>query len=286
MQTPALKNMINCKGKLLSIGQPLVMGILNATPDSFYDGGKNARADQALKNVEKMLNEGAAIIDVGGQSTRPGAEMVSETEELNRVIPIIEKIVIAFPDAVLSVDTFRAGVARQALQAGAAIINDVSAGDDDAEMFPLILKQHVPYILMHKKGKPTTMQQNPVYQNVVAEILNYFLPKVNYLRQQGLNDIIIDPGFGFGKTLEHNYQLLGNLDVLTMLGCPVLVGMSRKKMIQNVLHTDAARALNGTTAAHMMALQKGARILRVHDVKEAREAISIYLETSKINSFF
>jgi len=252
------------------------MGILNLTPDSFYDGGRHNSGDAALFHVEKMLNEGAAFIDIGAQSTRPNANDIGTNEELRRAIPIIENIIKRFPEAVISIDTFRAEVAEKALGAGASMVNDVSAGDDDPKMFDVIIKHKVPYILMHKQGSPKNMQKEPHYTNVVLDIINYFIPKIEYLHKQGVSDLMIDPGFGFGKTLEHNYELLNGLDSFKIFELPVLVGVSRKTMIQKVAGTDVAGALNATTAAHAIALMKGAKILRVHDVKEAVEAVKIY----------
>jgi dihydropteroate synthase len=266
---------INCKGTLLSLKIPVVMGILNTTPDSFYDGGKFNSIEHALYQTEKMLNDGASIIDIGGYSSRPGAETVDIEEELNRVIPVIEKIHSKFPDAILSIDTFRAKVAKNAINAGASIVNDISAGDDDPEMIATVGKLGVPYIAMHKQGTPKTMQQNPNYNNVTTEVLDYFIKKIQQYRAVGINDVIIDPGFGFGKNLEHNYSLLKSLAAFKMLDYPILVGVSRKRMINEVLTISAKDALNGTTVINTIALINGANILRVHDVKEAIETVKI-----------
>lgn len=270
---------INCKGTLLSLETPLVMGILNVTPDSFYDGGKFYSKDSLLPQVEKMLQQGAAIIDIGGYSSRPGASEVSETDELSRVIPAIEQIIKQFPNTIISIDTFRALVAQQAVQSGASLVNDISAGDDDPLMLKTVAKLGVPFIAMHKKGSPQTMQLNPNYQDVTVEVLDYFIKKVKQCTDEGIVDIILDPGFGFGKTIEHNYSLLKNLETFKMLDCPMLVGVSRKGMIKNLLNISSDEALNGTTVLNTIALTKGAHILRVHDAKEAVEAVKLVYKT-------
>lgn len=252
------------------------MGILNATPDSFYDGGVNNTIENALARAEVILSQGGDIIDIGAASTRPGAPEISTDEELQRLIPVVEAIVAKFPEAILSIDTYRASVAEAAINAGAHIINDISGGSMDADMFNTVAKLKVPYVLMHIQGTPQTMQQNPEYTNVVSEVLLSLSKKVNELKLLGMTDIIIDPGFGFGKTTEHNYQLLSGLVQLQLLGYPVLAGVSRKGMINKVLETTPAEALNGTTVANTLALENGASILRVHDVKEAVEAITIW----------
>jgi dihydropteroate synthase len=270
-----VKKTINCKGRLLDLSQGIIMGVLNATPDSFYDGGKYELLDEQLRQCEKMLKEGAAIIDIGGYSTRPGAQEISTLEEQDRVLPIIEKLINAFPDIIISIDTFRSAVAKAAVASGAAIINDISAGDDDEDMFETVAELQVPYIIMHKQGSPDTMQIDPHYENVVKELLQYFNHKLETLRSLGVNDIIIDPGFGFGKTVEHNYQLLKHLHVFRMFGLPVMAGVSRKSMINKILKTKPENALNGTTVVNTLALQQGASILRVHDVKPAMEALKI-----------
>ncbi len=267
---------INCKGKLIDLSEPKVMGILNITPDSFYDGGKNNEKDNALIQVESMLKSGADFIDIGGVSTKPGAEMVSESEELNRVIPIMELILKEFPATIISVDTYRAEVAKESVSTGAAIINDISAGNLDDNLLQTVAELKVPYILMHMQGTPKTMQQNPVYENVVLEINQFFSEKIFQLKQLGINDIILDPGFGFGKTVEHNYELIKNLDLIGFGDYPLLAGISRKSMITRLFNMKPAEALNGTSLLNFYALQKGAKILRIHDVKEAREAIKIW----------
>ena len=269
------KTTINCKGKLIDISSPIVMGIINVTPDSFYDGGKNNSVEAALTQVRKHLEEGATVIDIGGYSSRPGADEVTEQEELNRTIPVIDAVLKAFPYTTISIDTFRSNVAKKAIEAGAGIINDISAGDLDDHMFSVVAEKQVPYIIMHMQGTPETMQKNPNYKNIIQEITYYFSEKINTLRKKGVNDIIIDPGFGFGKTLEHNYEILGKLNNLQVLNVPVLAGISRKSMIYKLLKTNAKESLNGTIAANIIALRNGANILRVHDVKEALECIRL-----------
>ncbi len=273
MQT---KKYINCKGNLVSLETPIVMGILNITPDSFFDGGTYNELDKAVFQAEKMLAEGATIIDIGAQSTRPGADMIGAEKELQLLMPVLNALITRFPEAIFSIDTFHAKVAKEAVMAGVSIINDVSAGDDDTEMFEVVEACKVPYIMMHKQGNSKTMQQNPTYNNVVLDIIDYFVPKVNALRSRGVADILIDPGFGFGKTMAHNYELLQKLKHFELLGVPILIGISRKKMIQNIIGQNAAHALNGTTVANTIALMNGAHILRVHDVREAVEAVKIY----------
>jgi dihydropteroate synthase len=270
------KKYINCKGRLVSLETPIVMGILNITADSFFDGGKYNEVDKAVFQAEKMLADGATIIDIGAQSTRPGADMIGAEKELQLLMPMLNALVNRFPEAVFSIDTFHAQVAKEAVMAGVSIINDVSAGDDDTEMFDTVVGCKVPYIMMHKQGNSKTMQQNPTYNNVVLDIIDYFVPKVNALRRRGVADILIDPGFGFGKTMAHNYELLKKLRHFEILGVPILIGISRKKMIQNIIEQNAAHALNGTTVANTIALMNGANILRVHDVREAVEAVKIY----------
>jgi dihydropteroate synthase len=272
---------LNCRGRLLDLSGPVVMGILNLTPDSFYDGGRHVTLDAALLQAEKMLREGAAILDVGGASTRPGAVMLSTEEEKARVIPVIEAILRQFPEALISVDTYQAAVARAAVAAGAVVLNDVSFGGLDPELLPVLgdlnTQTSVPYVLMHMQGKPDTMQQQPVYEDVVSEVLQFFVRGIARLRTLGVRDIILDPGFGFGKTVEHNFQLLQNLHVFSAVtGLPVLAGLSRKSMICKTLHVRPENALNGTTALHMVALQQGASILRVHDVREAVQTIRLW----------
>lgn len=266
---------INCKGTLINLSTPKVMGIVNVTPDSFFDGGKLTDADAVVFQVEKMLQEGATFIDLGGYSSKPGAEFVSETEELNRVIPVVKLLVEKFPDILLSIDTFRSEVAKQAIENGAALINDISAGLLDEKMLETVAKLQVPYIMMHMKGTPQTMQSLANYDDLLKEMNYYFSERIAKARRFGLNDIIIDPGFGFAKTLEHNYELLQNLELLQFHDLPILAGISRKSMIYKALETAPEEALNGTTFLHAFCLQKGANILRVHDVKEAVECVKL-----------
>jgi len=274
LQTIRQNITLNCSGKLITLDKPLVMGIINATPDSFHINSRT-NTDNALYIAEGMISAGAGILDIGGYSSRPGAIEISLQEELDRVIPIIEKIHASFPETPLSIDTFRAKVAAESIASGASMVNDISSGDDDPEMMSTVAKSNVPYVMMHKKGSPQTMQENPTYKNVVLEVLHYFSEKLKIAQDIGIKDIIIDPGFGFGKTIAHNYELLNALPDFAFLEKPVLVGISRKSMIQKVLKTDTEHALNGTTVLHTIALSKGAKILRVHDVKEAVECIKI-----------
>jgi len=272
---------LRCGPHLLDLSEPQIMGILNLTPDSFYDGGAYGSVQEVVDRAGKMLEEGAAILDVGGMSSRPGAELIPESEELDRVLPGLEALRQAFPDALVSIDTIRAGVARKAIEAGACLVNDISAGRYDPDLFPLVAELKVPYVLMHMQGDPASMQKRPTYADVVLDVLDFFLEKVADLRRLGVVDILLDPGFGFGKLVTHNYQLLNGLHVFRMLDCPVLAGISRKSMICKVLKVAPAEALNGTTALHMVALQQGARLLRVHDVREARELIQLWRELEK-----
>ncbi len=264
---------LNCKGRLLEIKGPVVMGIINATPDSFFSASRHASVDAMLHQAEDMLNNGAIMLDIGGQSTRPGSEPVSREEELRRTIEGIASIHERFPQAILSVDTYYAKVAQEAVAAGASIVNDVSAGTLDEAMIPAVAALQVPYVLMHMKGKPQTMQQSPVYENVTLEVLDFFIEKVALLKASGINDIILDPGFGFGKTIAHNFELLHHMKALSVLELPLLIGLSRKGTIYKTLGITAEEALNGTTVMNTIALMNGAHILRVHDVKAAKEAI-------------
>lgn len=269
---------ISCKGKLIDLSVPRVMGILNVTPDSFYSGSRLAGTGEALVKAEQMIKEGADFLDVGGMSTRPGSDVVREEDELRRVIPVIELIFSNFPDIPVSIDTWRSKVALEAVSAGAAIVNDISAGSLDPLLFETVASLNVPYVLMHMQGTPRTMQINPTYTNVVLEVNRFLSEKIAELRNLGVSDIILDPGFGFGKTVDHNYSLLKHLDLIGYREFPVLAGLSRKSMIKKLLNVDEAGALNGTTALHMIALQKGASILRVHDVKEAKQTVEIWNE--------
>ncbi|MGB2363649.1 MAG: dihydropteroate synthase [Flavobacteriales bacterium] len=266
---------IDCNSKLLDLSTPAIMGILNLTDDSFYDGGQHNSIKKALLQTEKMLDDGAKIIDIGAYSSRPKAKHISLDEEWQRLEKTLQIINKEFPQAILSVDTFRSEIAWRSVDNGADIINDISAGNLDLEMFDIVADLNVPYIMMHMQGTPQTMQDNPHYNCIEKEVVNYFLNKVKTLQQKGLSKIIIDPGFGFGKTLEHNYQLLNNLEELHTLELPLLVGVSRKSMVYKVLETDAKNSLNGTTAIHTLCLSKGASILRVHDVKEAVECVKL-----------
>ncbi len=266
---------INCKGRLIDLSPPKVMGILNTTPDSFFDGGKYNNPETICKQTQKMLDEGATFIDVGAYSSRPGATHISEDEELQRIVPVIKLLVKTFPEIIISVDTFRSKVAKKCIENGAAIINDISGGNADPKMFETVVSLQVPYIAMHMQGTPQNMQKNPSYKNVVLDILKDFSKKAFTLKSMGLNDLIFDVGFGFGKTLEHNYELLKNLDFFKSLECPILTGISRKSMLYKPLNIHQNEALNATTIANTIALQKGTHILRVHDVKEAKQAIDM-----------
>ncbi|MDD7913477.1 dihydropteroate synthase [Polaribacter ponticola] len=266
---------INCKGSLIDLSSPKVMGILNITPDSFFDGGKYKNENAILNQVEKMLLEGATFIDVGAYSSRPGAKHISETEELQRIIPVIDLLIKNFPEIIISVDTFRSKIAYESVKSGAAIINDISGGKMDDKMFETVSKLQVPYILMHMLGTPQNMQLNPVYKNATEEIISFFAAQIFKLHQLKLNDVIIDVGFGFGKTINHNFEILKNLSLFKNLDTPILAGISRKSMLYKTLDISAQEALNATTSANTIALLNGANILRVHDVKEAVETVKI-----------
>lgn len=267
---------INCNGRLIDLNEPKIMGILNTTPNSFYDSGSSQSMDLILDKVEKYLSEGADILDIGGYSTKPGAEEVSEQEEIDRTAPVIEAISTKYPETIISVDTFRGNVAREAVKAGASIINDVSGWELDENMFPTIADLNVPYILMHMKGTPQTMQNEPEYNDVTLEVNEYFAKKIAQLKAAKVKDIILDPGFGFAKTLEHNYELFSKMEALGFGEFPLLVGISRKSMIYKLVDSTPQEALNGTSILNIVALQKGAKILRVHDVKAAKETLQIY----------
>lgn len=273
-----VQTMIQSKGRLLSLSAPVIMCILNATPDSFYTQGRDSDTDGLLRNAEQMLEDGATILDIGGASTRPGADMVQAGEEMKRVLPAIEAINQRFPEAWISVDTYNSATAEQAVAAGAHIINDVSAGTLDENMLTTVARLKVPYIAMHMQGTPKTMQQNPQYDEVVMDVRTYLADICHRCDRAGITDVIIDPGFGFGKTKEHNFALLRELHTFRMLGRPILAGISRKGMVWKTLGTTPEAALNGTTALHMVALQQGANILRVHDVKEAVEVVKLWGE--------
>lgn len=267
---------INCRGELIDLDTPRVMGIINTTPNSFYSQSRLQEQDAILRQVEQFLNEGATFIDIGGHSTKPGADWVPEDEELDRTVPVIEAIVQRFPEARVSIDTFRSRVAQQCVEAGAALVNDVSGGNLDEQMFETVARLQVPYILMHMQGTPKTMQQNPTYEDVTREIIQELSAKIEDLRLRHVPDLVIDPGFGFGKTLDHNFQLLRQLSVFRNLGLPILVGLSRKSMIKKALGVPPEEGLNGTTVLNTLALEQGASILRVHDVKPAAEAITLW----------
>ncbi|MBF7093199.1 dihydropteroate synthase [Flavobacterium sp. ALJ2] len=271
---------INCKGQLIDLSVPKVMGILNVTPNSFFDGGKYDSNEAIITQVEKMLADGATFIDLGAYSSKPSAEFVSEEEELSRIVPVVKLILQLFPDALLSIDTFRSKVAQACIENGAAIINDISGGNLDDKMFDVIAKYNVPYILMHMRGTPQTMQNLTDYDDIVKEMLFYFSEKVAQARNLGINDIILDPGFGFSKTLDQNYEVLQKMELFNLLELPVLAGFSRKSMIYKYLNTNQQEALNGTTVLNTISLTKGAKILRVHDVKEAMECVTLF---GKIN---
>ena len=277
---------INCKGQLIDLSQPKVMGILNITPNSFFDGGSNSSEKEILAKVEKMLSEGATFIDIGAYSSKPSAEFVSEEEELNRIVPVVQLLVKHFPAILISIDTFRSEVARICIENGAAIINDISAGNLDAKMLEVIAHYNVPYIMMHMRGTPETMQSMTEYQDVVKEVLLYFSEKISEARSLGINDLIVDPGFGFAKTIAHNYEIMQKLELFQNLELPMLIGISRKSMIQKVLEISAKEALNGTTVLNTIALTKGAHILRVHDVKEAVECVKLYQKINQSDEIF
>jgi len=271
---------INCKGNLIDLASPKVMGILNLTPDSFYDGGKYKSEKDILQQTEKMILEGATFIDIGAYSSRPGAIHISEEEELSRLLPILEIILQNFPELLISVDTFRSNIAKIAIETGACMINDISAGNLDDNMFKTIASLQVPYIIMHMKGNPKNMQTNVDYNNLITNIIYYFSKKINELRALNVNDIIIDVGFGFSKTIDQNYELLANLNLFKNLELPILTGISRKSMLYKFLDTTAIEALNATSIANTIALQQGTNILRVHDVQEAIETTNIIEKTN------
>lgn len=266
---------LNCKGKLIDLTVPKVMGIVNITPDSFYDGGKNNSEKNVLIHAEKMLEKGATFLDVGGYSTRPGAENISEDEELKRVLPAIESILKRFPETLISIDTFKSKVAKAAIETGAALINDVSGGTLDTEMYKTVGALKVPYILMHMRGTPETMTKLTEYNNVTKDVITFLSEKIALARAEGINDIIADPGFGFAKTREQSFELLNNLELFKNLDVPILVGVSRKSFIYKTLEVTSDKALNGTTVLNTIALLKGASILRVHDVEEAIECVNL-----------
>ncbi len=266
---------LNCHGNLIELDSPKVMGIINITPDSFYDGGKSFSEKNILNQAEKMLSDGATFLDIGGYSTRPNAEEISESEETKRVVNAIELVLKKFPQALISIDTFRSDVAKKSIETGAVLVNDVSGGTLDSHMFSTVAELKVPYVLMHMRGTPKTMSKLTDYNNVTIDVLKDLSGKIANARAAGINDIIVDPGFGFAKTREQNFELMGNLELFENLDVPVLVGISRKSFIQKTLGIDAASALNGTSSLNTVALLKGAKILRVHDVKEAVECVKL-----------
>ena len=268
--------LINCIGRLVDLSQPKVMGILNCTPDSFFDGGNYNNDSKFLHQAEKLLADGADFIDIGAYSSKPNAEFVSEEEEIARMVPAVELVIKHFPDSLISVDTFRAAVAKAAIENGAAIVNDIAAGHLDDRMLETVGQLKVPYIMMHMRGTPQTMVKLTQYDDIVQEMMLYFSERINAARSFGIDDIIIDPGFGFAKTLEQNYEVLAKMELFNLTDLPILAGMSRKSMIYKLLNTTPQEALNGTTVLNTVALSKGAKILRVHDVKEAVEAIKIF----------
>ena len=271
---------INCKGLLVDLSAPKVMGILNVTPNSFFDGGKYKNETEILSQVEKMVVDGATFIDIGAYSSKPNAEFVAEQEEIYRIVPVVDLILKHFPEAILSIDTFRGEVAKASIESGAAIINDIAAGNLDKNMFEIIAKYNVPYVMMHMRGNPQTMLTLTDYDDIVKEMLFYFSEKVAKARSFGINDLMIDPGFGFAKTVGQNYEVFQKMELFNMLELPLLVGVSRKSMIYKTLGTTIENALNGTTVLNTLALTKGAKILRVHDVKEAVECVALF---NKIN---
>lgn len=267
---------LNCAGRLLDLSRPVIMGIINVTEDSFYADSRFTALDAIVQQAEKMLSEGAQILDIGGMSSRPGATIISAEEEVQRIAPVIEGLVKRFPEVILSLDTVYGHSARVGAELGVGIINDISAGRFDSSMYPTVAELGLPYVLMHMQGQPGNMQKNPSYADVVTEVLDFFIAEVGKLRALGVKDIVLDPGFGFGKNLEHNYTLLKNMHVFQILDAPILAGLSRKSMIYRLLEIEPEAALNGTTALHMVALQQGAKMLRVHDVKPASEVIHLW----------
>lgn len=276
MRRSGVSATINVRGRLVSLDEPQVMGILNVTPDSFFATSRCRSEEEIRQRVCMMRREGATMVDIGAYSSRPGAEEVSAEEELRRLLPAVGIVREEWPDAIISVDTFRAEVARQAVEAGADIINDISGGEMDKNMFRTVAELHVPYILMHMQGTPQDMQKAPHYDNLMCEVFRSLGERVEELHEAGVADVIVDPGFGFGKTMAQNYEMMARLGEFRLLGCPILVGISRKSMVYRLLDTTPEESLNGTTALNTIALMNGASILRVHDVREAVEAIKIY----------
>lgn len=269
------KHTINCGGKIINLSSALVMGVINITNDSFFSGSRFLKTTDILKHAEKMIADGADIIDIGAASSRPGASLIDHESEKKKLLPELKALVKEFPDVVISIDTYNSKTAEAAVDNGAHIINDISAGQYDEKMFETIARLNIPYIMMHIKGKPENMQKNPEYTNIIKEISLYFANRIEILKKLGVNDIIIDPGFGFGKSLDHNYEILNNLEYFKIFEFPLIVGVSRKSMINKVLNINPEEALNGTTVLNAVALMKGAKILRVHDVKEAKQAVEL-----------
>jgi dihydropteroate synthase len=276
LKLKSMSGSLNCGGKILSLASPLVMGIINVNHDSFYTQSRITELNAILKKVSQMIIDGASIIDIGAMSSKPGALISNPNEEISIITPIVRAMVAEYPNLIISIDTIHSQVANAAVDAGATMINDISAGDFDEKMIPMVAALKVPYIMMHKKGMPEDMQISPQYDDVVMEIITYFVNKIKLAREAGILDLIIDPGFGFGKTIDHNYEILKALEVFQIFDVPILAGISRKSMIYKYLESNADEALNGTTALNMFALLKGAKILRVHDVKEASECIKLY----------
>jgi len=268
---------LNCKGRLVVIDKPIVMGVINATPDSFYVGSRIQGTENIVRAAEKMIREGVDIIDIGGQSTRPGSHQVSEEEELQRVVDAVDRIHSRFPEVIISIDTYFSNVARECVGAGAAMINDISSGAFDEKMLTTVARLKAPYVIMHMRGTPDSMQRYAMYDDVVKEVFDFLVQKKDQCQKAGISDIIIDPGFGFAKTIQHNFRLLKHLSIFRSIEAPLLVGISRKSSIYKTLGVSAGEALNGTTVMNTIALINGAHILRVHDVKEAREAIDLWL---------
>ena len=273
---------INCKGKILDLNQPKVMAIVNLTPDSFYDGNKYNQNDELKHRIDDLIKSDVDIIDLGAMSSKPGSKEVPVTEELDRLGPALEYLQTLNHNSIISIDTYRSEVIKYAVANGAHMLNDISAGSIDESLLKTTATLKIPYVLMHMQGTPSTMQQSPEYNDVSYEVLTYFVDKLRQLRSLGIKDVILDPGFGFGKTVEHNFQLLKKMSVFKILDCPILAGVSRKSMIYKTLNTTADQALNGTTSLHMLALMNGAKILRVHDVNEAKECIKLYSKYTEV----
>lgn len=272
---------LNCNGQLVNLDQPKIMGILNVTPDSFFDGGQFENIELLIQQATKLIDEGADFLDIGGASSKPGAIPVPEKEELQRVLPAIQAVLDKHPDAIVSIDTTRSRVATESVKAGAMLVNDISAGNSDSKMLEVVGDLGVPYIAMHMQGTPQNMQNNPQYKNVWIEIRRSLAETIEEAYSKGIHDVIVDPGFGFGKTVYHNFELLKHLEEFRHLNTPILVGLSRKSMIQKVLGVSAQEALHGSSVLHTLALSKGAHILRVHDVKEAKEVVQLVNQVHK-----